>query len=1271
MRTFRVKKLSLPAIIIYFLLAAVAGVFLYYKYSYVPEREMRLVHRGVSTINNIAERIKKYEDYSKKVLPQQAETYEIKGSLNDTEKAIIDNRSPTHFKLSEVEWQNQFPRVFVNFQDKGEPTKIQIKLLHESRAGGNGTAEKKLLAVLSLDSFLLPLTSNEFFDAVVLHSVDENSVYFSDNKSEIPVSDKFDKQHSDSTFMRFGVEVVDAKVNSREYIEFNRHLKIGDQTFLLSGFLKKEEYETFKKSIEFPLLIIAIFITFILISAFPTLKVFVINDWERLKNSDALLSAIGLLATLFFTSLLVATLTHYSQVKVDTKKRLGDQAKRISDQLALELEETANVLYDDELFDSGLNSISDHAPDLLFHEMFETSDKGKVHRMAFASDEKLLFRDSTDLVGKLITEYVDLSQRDYIKKPNRNETITLGENRKGLYFETVYSYLRGRREGILSRKMDDNTYRVISFDIRTLMNTASPYAHGFAVLDREKRVLYSSKKAENNFRNLNTDIFHDGFIGQAISHGLDSTRGQFQYGKDEYMAFMLPVYHDSKMENSTVEDFEIVSNLNDDPAFYILTFANNQVVEWSTGMGAVMNSFYGLSLLFFSLIFLLLSFLFKINREGDKYFEKGKLYDLIYPRLGEQREYMFLIGLAFFIILMYYCQYHYGINMLWRVALFQIFLYGGIRTFLFAGKGVRVFKRLHLKHFYLLLLSILIIFIILVDFFPGQGFDKEHLNHELYFMLVVIIGSSLLMKLVQRKWKNPSNPYKDVFVRRLYLWSVFSWTMATLVIPLTLITKKTHELIDESLSDHIHTTYDAELDQVKIHRNHNYSNYRIASSGLGFKDIMDFEFSTEHQPADSTIDYISSELFSYCTGLFEPKFMIRPIAVETSKGHILRDEFFTMKSLKLLLLFFVLFFVVRYFLNRVVLNVPKELENIIYEYKEVKKSIKSHVEDLNQRKSRVRLLIVGAPRSKKLKILDEVVAFKKGRFYIDFDKNSKFLEQDYSVNHIPQELLNANVVVIRFWFPMCIMEDYLTKLKRLTRYLEEPILLDKKIVMLSDFTITQMEADWFELTMNADDKCATAYATVLIKEWIRNFREFVLPLDNGRFDTPDAIKNLTGKKDEYQNYLTKGFFSPIYFSIWNSLSTKERFLLFDLAEDGIMNTKDKFTLMKLRLKGLIKYNRNEFKLDVFSPGFALFIQHGVSTQEILGIEQMSKKKGSWGQIRFALILLIVALLYFLYTLNPNIFNALAGAVSILATVTGAISQLSGNLKIPFLGKGSQ
>ena len=79
-----------------------------------------------------------------------------------------------------------------------------------------------------------------------------------------------------------------------------------------------------------------------------------------------------------------------------------------------------------------------------------------------------------------------------------------------------------------------------------------------------------------------------------------------------------------------------------------------------------------------------------------------------------------------------------------------------------------------------------------------------------------------------------------------------------------------------------------------------------------------------------------------------------------------------------------------------------------------------------------------------------------------------------------------------------------------------------------------------------------------------------------------------------------------YTEIWESLSTDEKFILYDLAEDGLVNIKNRFAVNLLVNKGLI-HNDNGH-LHLFNRSFRHFIVSATSKESMKNVEMLLKKE---------------------------------------------------------------
>ncbi|MBC8035090.1 MAG: hypothetical protein H7Y03_13140 [Chitinophagaceae bacterium] len=130
------------------------------------------------------------------------------------------------------------------------------------------------------------------------------------------------------------------------------------------------------------------------------------------------------------------------------------------------------------------------------------------------------------------------------------------------------------------------------------------------------------------------------------------------------------------------------------------------------------------------------------------------------------------------------------------------------------------------------------------------------------------------------------------------------------------------------------------------------------------------------------------------------------------------------------------------------------------------------------------------------------------------------------------------------------------------------------------------------------------------------------------------------------------------------LINDEKSFLFDLAQDGIVNQGDRKVMAKLYYLGLIEI---EPYLKIYSPSFANFILSEYDGS-MLEKGQMSKiKKGRWNSWQLPLLIVIVALLFFLSIAAESYLaqiSAVLGSVALILPRILTIASSIGDLKKP-------
>ena len=126
--------------------------------------------------------------------------------------------------------------------------------------------------------------------------------------------------------------------------------------------------------------------------------------------------------------------------------------------------------------------------------------------------------------------------------------------------------------------------------------------------------------------------------------------------------------------------------------------------------------------------------------------------------------------------------------------------------------------------------------------------------------------------------------------------------------------------------------------------------------------------------------------------------------------------------------------------------------------------------------------------------------------------------------------------------------------------------------------------------------------------------------------------------------------SSYYHSIWNSLSLSEKYVLYDLSEDGLANGKNRSALMMLYNKGIIVQDSGGLA-QVMNYSFRSFIIEEAKRDTTVVNDSARAKDSAWSKFRVPVYLIILATLFFVFYTQQEVFNKIT---TILASFTVAI-----------------
>ena len=346
------------------------------------------------------------------------------------------------------------------------------------------------------------------------------------------------------------------------------------------------------------------------------------------------------------------------------------------------------------------------------------------------------------------------------------------------------------------------------------------------------------------------------------------------------------------------------------------------------------------------------------------------------------------------------------------------------------------------------------------------------------------------------------------------------------------------------------------------------------------------------------------------------------------------------------------------------------------------------------------LFITGVPHSGKKEIIEKIFQNKR-KFIFDFrllpgtEKKSDELSAEWNKMIIEESKSNYNLIIIdHFEYNFKDINANNIKLRILESLVIKSSKNHNKIIILSDIhSGTFLEVLNEIKTRETDPKNAEPKNIERWYDLLGNFRILIHRLsqfdrkgnpmhdcviweetENAQFlnDLYKPILNVSGRvekkiineeKEESLVFKLQSTSYHFYFSIWQSLNPKEKFLLYDLAEDGLVNPFDKNTLCLLLDKGIILHK--DGRLRLFSKGFRHFVLTDIGTRETAEIMEKVNDNRNWNKIKIPLALISLTIIAFLLSsqreTSTNLITTLTALAGIIPVLINFLSSLgSGN-----------
>ncbi len=178
-----------------------------------------------------------------------------------------------------------------------------------------------------------------------------------------------------------------------------------------------------------------------------------------------------------------------------------------------------------------------------------------------------------------------------------------------------------------------------------------------------------------------------------------------------------------------------------------------------------------------------------------------------------------------------------------------------------------------------------------------------------------------------------------------------------------------------------------------------------------------------------------------------------------------------------------------------------------------------------------------------------------------------------------------------------------------------------------------------------------------------NASDYLSSLKKPMEDYLSFLENENLKKDEKKQLVVKkisGMAEKYYQSLLETCSSEEKFVLMDLAFDKIANVRNKPVIIKLLRRGILIYGKDSIILMNDSFRDFLITHYSINDKKEYK-KGMDVGPSNWTGLKFAIILLIVALFVFIFLSNQEFLNNLNKLFITLGASIAGISSLLGLL----------
>jgi hypothetical protein len=1102
-------------------------------------------------------------------------------------------------------------------------------------------------------------------------------------------------------FLVPNVDINMRNIADNKLLTFTTNVTIQGKSYYLHGLLEESKYNDMVRSVSIWVVVVSVVLLLFLIQILPIIKPFVITSKERLSGVDVIWSTIALVFGISALSILLVGIDTFAVEDINLiDKKLNRYGDNISRDFKQERDTLINILQRVELIDA-TDLGGDWQVDSTNTRILDIGEDGTANFYEFGSNDKL----------RLLSNDLDLSHRNYFKVLSDETELDLWRDPNdtvNYYVESLFSLSKGAYETVLGiRKADKIRAAVRAF--QSVNNLYLEPNYQFAIVDQQGTIHYHSQQSKIKNENIIEESNHDEDL---IAYLNNSSERSFpiEVSLHDYRAHIQPItgtpwyvitMYDIRKSRLTVTSsmvtafiiilmilvylfvlhllFKVSSNRASTAKernflyLFLSPIKTPSKVYHYLALGNAITILFILFIYWFNPIVLgysivaymgilstsiLLNYIVLIKRSRD--------IDAVIGKTMSKGLSIFEISLFCFSLIWLIAQIvitkesHFlaVIIILYQIAQFLLYLFLRIRRDYLILLPSTVEKR-NYTNFYLHTLS----WVLMISFIPAILFFKP-----IYNLQHISLGLDSWMQ--ELYYKNTNNILLN---KKTYIFNTPA-DSGKLVSPKSLYTSL-------NLIEALRPGFDAELGKLKGLQDNMMNKQEVRRGrdkelGLPFYEVKSnasTHFSSNRSP--------------------DPNKVVAFALPNVFRGSSYSLIFWVILALGLIVIY---------------VTIRKLSENFFYlnllEHLLAVKSKRAFgtVDQENALinadlvKDQKNIMLVGPPYSGRNRLAKSLISTDKKLIYIDFLNDvEKEAEKVQEMIGAYDESEAQPIIINNFDYRVYDFDRNRKKLKiieQIIRFRNEQQ-IEERLIFICHFGTSQLidiylnqirdlkrikanasEIEQLEQDMYGWESVLFGFITHIVAlsqnysyDWID--RE----LDHGselqqlnaqvrlfekRIDESNIVLSEYEKRERIIDAI-RDMAQNLYYSIWSSCTRAERFLLYDMAQDGLVNSKSEKVIVSLVRKGILT---PEPSLTIFNVSFSRFVIENISEEEGTLMERESKKDGIFSSYRFFVIFLIIIIIVFLSFVERStvarIMGVLTLSASLLPRILGSIGSMN-------------